>query len=293
MRKLLYIWLLISCATLVQAQHVMKVVTRVVEEDMRFSDEFLLEIDAEKAQIYVRVVDGNTVRLQLKQSAKNEDVKVAEEELDYIHFVKRKERNRLYLHNYAQLPASTRGLSSIINNVYTLEIPKHCHLKIKNELGSVTVSGLSTSARLDLNYCGLNMENVTGKLYVDSRIGDVTLSQCDLDAELITENVAVKMQDCRGSFDVRSLFGSLSCVLTEGLSLLNVSAEQCEVTLVNRTSIEYNYAIEVQKARITALDEIMTEQIIKVENNMQLLNKNEAAVGTIIIKSEYGDVSLY
>lgn len=299
MKKFTYILLLMSLVHMpiakpVAQQQLLKVVTRVFDKEYRYPNEFLLEINAEKANIEIKVVDGNMVKVSLEQSAMNADVRIAERELGYIHFVEKKERNRLYLHNYAQLKASTSGLSSIINNKYIIEIPRHCHLKIKNELGDVEVSGVSTTMRYDLSYCGLVLNDAKGKLYVDSRIGDVTLNDCQLDGEFITENVNLKLQRVGGSYDIQALFGDFSCIMSEQVSLINASLEQCEATLINRTSIEYSYVVDVSKAKISVLDESLQDEIVvESESKVSLHHKSEGDVGTVIIKSEYGDVNLY
>lgn len=293
MRRYVYILFFMLLAFTGSAQQVLTIVTRVVEEEYRYSNEFLLEINAEKANIDIKVVDGNAVKLVLEQSAKNMDVRMAEKELSFIHFVAKKEKNRLYLNNYAQLQANSKGLSSIINNNYTLEVPRHCHVKIKNELGSVTVEGLKSSMRFKLNYCSLNLTKSDGKLYVDSRIGDVNLYNCITEAEFIVDNVNVKLQHCAGSFDVQAQFGSVSCLMSENISLFKAQAEQCEITLVNRTSVDFDYALKAEKANITALDEILKEMIEIEDNSSSLMNKSDDAVGTVIIDSEYGDINLY
>lgn len=298
MKRFTYILLLISFAYGVYArtaaqQQTLKIVTRVVEKEYRFTNEFLLEINAEKADIDIKVVNGNTVKVYLEQSAMNADVRVAERELSYIHFVEKKERNRLYIHNYAQLKASTTGLASIVNNKYTIEVPRHCHLRIKNELGDVIINGVSTTMRYNLEYCGLTINDAKGKLYVDSRIGDVTLNDCLLDAEFITENVNLKLQRIGGSFDVQAKFGNLSCLMSEQVSLINANLEQCEATLINRTNIDFSYAIDANKGQLSVLDEDLKVAIVVDTNKQSLHRKSEDSSGTIIIKSEYGDINLY
>lgn len=284
---------LTALTTQAQQKQLLKVMTRVIEKEYRFSNEFLLEINAEKATIDVIVTDGSVVKLRLEQSAMNSDVRIAERELGFTYFVDKKDRNRLYLYNYVQLSASSSNLSSIINNKYTIEVPRHCHLKIKNELGDVVVTGVSTTMRYELNYCGLKLNNAKGKLYVDSRIGDVTLTDCIVDAEFLTENVNLKMLRVGGSFDVQSLFGSISCMMSEQVTLINASLEQCEATLINRTNIAFSYAVEVNKGHISALDESLMEKVIVSSNKEVLRRKDASDMGTIIIESEYGDINLY
>lgn len=276
-----------------QNQRVLKVVTRQIEKEYRYQNEFLLEINAEKADIEIIVTDGHSVKLLLEQTAKNEDVRIAENDLKAIHFVERKERNRLYLHNYAQLHANSTGLFSIINNKYTIEIPHNCHLKITNELGNIVIDGVSTTMRFNLNYCSLTLNNAGGKLYVDSRIGDVKLNDCHLDGEFVTQNVNMKLQRVGGSYDFQSQFGTLSCMMSEQVTLINASFKHCETTLINRTSIDYSYAIDVEKAHINALDEILKGKIEENTTNTSLHYSGEQNIGTVIIKSEYGDVNLY
>lgn len=293
MKRYLYIWVLCVCLLPMQAQEVLKVVAKVTEKEFRYNEEFLLEIAAEKAEINIKVTSTKTVKIKVKQIVKNSTLRQAEKELSYLHFVDKKERHRLLLHNYVQIPAGTPRLSSIVNNIYTIEIPRNCHLKIRNELGSVEVRGAAMSSRFNLNYCGLVLNDVTGKLYVDSRIGDVTLQNCALDGELLIDNVVLKMQDSGGSYDISAKFGQISCLLSEQVSLLNIEAEQCDVTLIDRHVLPFDYAIEARLGHINVLDQVLAERVRNTDGVMTLMQKAENAMGTIIIKSEYGDVSLY
>ena len=295
MKRIAYILLFFLGTQLLPAQQkkVLQVVWQEHQEEYRFPNEFLLEIDAEKADITIRIVEGNTVSLYLKQSAKNIDVRTAERELKYNHFVAKKERNRLYLHNYAKLEANSKGLSSIINNKYIVEVPKHCHLKIKNELGAIRIDGVRTTTRLNAQYCDVIIENAKGKIYADSRIGDINLKKSYLEGELITENVHIKIQECGGSYDVNAQFGSISCTMSEQLSLFNANLEHCEATFINRTAIEFDYAINTEASHISVLDELLKEKIIKNDTKESLGIKNENAVGTLIIRSSYSDINLY
>ena len=293
MRRLLYIWILCVWFLPMQAQEVLKVVAKVTEKEYRFNEEFLLEINAEKADINIHFTSGKAIKLKVQQVVKNSSLRQAERELSYLHFVDKKERQRLYLHNYVQIPAGMARLSSIVNNIYTIEVPLDSHLKISNELGTVRVVGASKTSRFNLNYCGLKLEEVKGKVYIDSRIGDVSLHDCAVDGELLLDNVVLKMQNSGGSYDITAKFGQMSCLLSEQVSLFNVSAEQCDVTLINRNVLPFDYAVKVSSARINALDEVLSDEIEKQEGIMTLMQKAESAVGTVIIKSEYGDVNLY
>ena len=293
MIRLVYILIFLTFGVHLKSQKVMKVVTRPIAHEYVFENEFLIEIDAEKANIEIVVVKGNTVRLSLRQSAKNVDVRKAEKELTYNHFTQRKERNRLYLRNYVQLEANSKNLTSIINNEYRLEVPAHCHLKIKNQLGNIQVVGVEKSMHFDLNYCSLNINKAKGKLYVDSRIGDITIQDSELSSDFIIDNVSLRVQNSSGTIDLNAQFGDFTCLMSEQLTHINAEVEHCKMTLVNRTSIEFNYAIDIKKASIVALDEILSEKIERNNDDMKLYLKQDKALGTVIIRSEYGDVNLF
>lgn len=293
MKTILYILFLCAVVSSAEAKDVLKVYNRVFEKEYRYTNEFLLDLTAEKATVNIRVVEGSTVRIHLQQIAKNQHAEVARRELDYMHFVERKERHRLYLHNYVQIPDGSSRLSSIINNIYTIEVPKNCHLKIKNELGAVNVKGVSTTARFDLSYCGLTMNEMKGKVYVDSRVGDLTMNDCASEGEFICENVNMKLQRSKGSFDVQARFGQISCVMSEAMTLFNAKLEQCDITFINRTAIAYDYVLSLENGHFDVLDQEIREAIKKDDKKESLHLKTEQAYGTIIINSEYGDVNLY
>ena len=285
---------MLASTAIAQEDRVMQLVKRVVPvKEYTYSNEFLLEINAEKAHVEIKVVSGNTAKLYLEQSATNVDVRIAKRELSYCHFIEKKERDRLFLNNYIQMPAGSKRLSSIINNKYVIEIPAHCHLMIKNELGEVSVKGLKTSINCNLEYSSLTLEDSDGKLYVNSQIGDVNIINSRMNGEMILENISLKLFESGGSYDILSQFGSISCTMSEQMSLFNADVEHCEVTLINRTSLDFNYAITTNNAYIGILDEILKEKLEKGENKETLRMKSDNSAGTIIIKSNYSDVNLY
>lgn len=293
MVKSTYILLLLLFTLSSRAQKVMKVVTLPTQVEYVFAEEFLLEIDAEKANIEIIVVEGNTVKVSLRQSAKNADVRKAEKDLTFIHFAHRKERNRLYLHNYVKLDANSQRLTSIVDNNYVIEVPRHCHIKMKNELGNVLVKGAEKSMRFDLEYSSLSLEQCTGKLYIDSRIGDVKVNNSALDGDFILDNVSLRLKETAGSFDVDAKFGDITCMMSEHLTLFKADVEHCEITLINRTNLAYSYAIESQNASIVALDDLLQEKTEKINDDMQLYLKPDDAHGTVIINTNYSDVNLF
>ncbi len=296
MKRVHYIFLFLTLTTALFAQNekVMQMVKRVIpSKEYHFTDDFLLEIDAEKSKVVICVVPGDKVKLYLEQSVTNTDVRVAERELKYSYFIEKKERNRLYLSNYVQLPVGSRGLTSIVNNKYIIEVPEHCHVKINNELGDVMVEGLKTSLNCDLQYSSLNLENVEGKCYINSRIGDVSIRNSKLQAEMLLESVDLKMYQSGGSYYIDSQFGSISCTTSEQLSLLDADLEHCEITLINRTMLDYDYAVTTLNANVSVLDDVLKQRVEKEINKESLLMKSNSSVGTIIIKSNYSDINLY
>ena len=149
-RNILLMALLVLPSLLVSQQKV-KVVTRIIERTYDYRQEFLLEIDAEKADINIETYAGSTVQLVLKQTVKNGSEELARKHLDAHKFSESREKERLFLKNYILFSEDSHTKGSIFKNEYSIKIPTGCHLKIKNSLGNIQLTGISKSIILELN----------------------------------------------------------------------------------------------------------------------------------------------
>lgn len=272
------------------AQKRMQVITRITEETYEFSNDFLLEVDGEKANITLKQGEPGKVHVVLKQVVKNTSREVAESDLKAHKFTFNKERERLYVRNYILFDESGNGNSSIFSSQYEITVPPTCFLKIKNTLGDIDIAGISGKLSVDVEIGKLTINE--SSLEVDGKIqvGDLTFKNSNLQTNIQLNNVISRINGCAGTLGIKANFGSISMVTTQNLSSINIEAENTEVTLVNKENYVYNYFVKSKNGSIN----LLTNENITKEGDYNIFKTvSDNSVGDIIITSDYGDVSIY
>lgn len=292
MLKSLYILILVwACmqATAI-AQKKMQVVTRITEETYEFNRDFILELDAEKANIHITKSEGNKVHVVLKQSVKNQSLKLAESHLNGHKFVFKDEKDRLYIRNYILFNNTQEEVTSLYSSQYEITVPKNCHIKITNSLGDVNLENLSGAFRLNINYGKVLLDNCSGKLDANMNIGDLVLKNSFLGVTAETHNVVINVMASGGKYDLNTNFGSLSYVLSPETGSVNIKSDNTDLTFINKENLLFNYDVQLKNGLIN----VISGENVEKENDVSILKSTKNnAVGNISIQASYGDISIY
>lgn len=272
------------------AQKNMQVITRITEQTFVYKKEFVLEIDAEKAN--VKIVQGNTdeVRVTLKQTVKNQNLSLAKSHIDAHKFIFKDERSRLYLRNYILFNGAQEEASSLFSSDYEITVPKNCHIKVENKLGDVILEGLSGAMKLEIEYGKVLLDNCSGKLEVGMNIGDLNIKNSYLTMNADIHNVVMHVMASGGQYNIRSSFGALSYVLTNSTSSILIKSENTDLTFINKNNLVFNYEVKNKSGLIN----VVSGENVTTQGDYSILKTNITnAVGDISINATYGDVSIY
>lgn len=272
------------------AQNKMQVLTRITEQTFVYKRDFVLEVDAEKAN--VKVIQGKTdeVKVKLKQTVKNQDLKLAESHLDGHQYIFKDERSHLYLRNYILFNGTQEETTSLFTSEYEIIVPENCHVKIKNKLGDVELVGLNGSIKLEIEYGKVQLDGCNGKLEANMNIGDLNIKNSFLDMNAETHNVVMHVISSGGQYDIASSFGALSFVLTDSTNGVFIKSDNTDLTFINKNNLVFNFEV---KNRSGLINVIGGEEVTQQGDYSILKTNITNAIGEIGINAAYGDISIY
>lgn len=282
--------LLISCTTGL-AQTKVKVLTRIIEKSYTYNNEFLLEIDAEKADIIIETHDGNNVLLTVKQTVKNASEKVAKAHLDAQQFIEHNSKERLFLKNYILFKDPKDKTGSIFKNEYTIKVPVHCHVKLKNTLGNSHLMNLKKTINIEVEYGKVVLENCSGNISTQLNLGELQLLGGLLNGKINTKNTNVKIQSTEGSIMVNCSFGSFSVFLNGAPLILDAITSYCETTVINKSEGSYSFNLETLGGKINTMEYNITKT--SDGNQLKINPANDGVLPHITIKTTDSDINLY
>lgn len=273
------------------AQTKVKVLTRVTEKSYAFSEEFLLDIDAEKADITIETIPGDSLYFILKQIVKNTNLNIAEKHLKAQKFSENKSRERLFLKNYILFDGPNENSGSIFKNEYIIKVPSNCHVRVKNSLGNTVLTNLKKTALVNVTYGKVEVNELNGKLDANVSLGELTINQGMINGTIEAKNTVVKLQNPSGNITGKLEFGSLSLFLNGNPLITELLTSYCETTIINKSEGSYAFVLESVGGRINAME----HKVSKTGTNETLIIKPEAdgVLPEITIRATNNAINLY
>ncbi|SNC68429.1 hypothetical protein SAMN06265337_2310 [Hymenobacter gelipurpurascens] len=236
----LVVLLLLSSATLGQAQTKVQVVTRTIEKTLPLTPTTRIYVQGEKATVHVQGWDKPTARLVLRLVAKHPDRAVAERELQVMQYRIEQTGNDVNLRNFFTLAAGTT-LQSNLRAEYTLWVPAKISLQITNAYGETMLTSLSGLQEILQEFGQIKLQDLQGQLTITSKYADITARNLDLTFTCHADKAAIRLTDAAGRYTIYNTYGSIRVEPTAGLTGLQITAARTEVTIVSPQMDLYSY----------------------------------------------------
>ena len=300
LRYILTAFILLMIIQNSSAQTTLQVLTKKIQEEYSLDKSDVLIIRAEKGVIDIQPSESNKVKLEIKIVVKNKDIKTAKKELEYVHWDSYKKHSAVYLSNNIVVP-NNANLKSIVRVEYLIHMPQGANLIIENSFGQVKVSGLSCTGKIDIQYCDLILQNTSGSIDVESNIGDLSFSGFTGSLNVDSKYSAIKIDNSIGKLELSSTYGSIKVNTHPSFSKLDIMAERCDVTLLNKSCTEFALRLEAKYANIdlnetcyirqkSLLNRKTTGSQPNVINAIKYSPNKDLPV--VQIKSNYGNISM-
>jgi hypothetical protein len=300
-RKILMSFLLmLFCIQVLVPQTVLQVVTRTIEREYDFSPSDYLIVNAEKGIIDIQPWNENKIKVIVRIVTKNNNLDIAKEELNYITWTDFLKNKVLQLSNRIELPGN-KNLSSIVRVEYSIRIPQGAHFSIYNKFGQVKVTDLNSVSKYELQYCDMDMRNTSGTIRITSNIGDLSLSDIQGFLQISSKYSTFQITNPKGICDISSVYGEIRLNLIDPISILNITAERCDVFVSNKNCQEINLTLETKYGKMNLLESCY------IKNSTLLLKKSTGSSPnntdsysyfinddkpTLKVKSVYGNIVL-
>ncbi len=284
----------------IYGQTTLQVVTKKIEKEYAFNMSNVLIVHAEKGVIDIQPWESNKIKVEVKIIVKNKDLKTAKKELEYVYWDSYQKLSALYLSNNIMVPNNST-LESIVRIEYHIQLPKEANLIVQNSFGQVKVSDLSFTGKIDIQYCDLILQNISGAVDVKSNIGDLTFSGVKGNLTINSKYSTIQIDNPAGELNLASTYGSIRLNVFQPFTKLTVSAERCDVSILNKKCVEFGLDLEAKYAHIklnepcyiqqkSFLNKKTTGSQPNVINSMNYTPGKELPV--MQIKSNYGNINL-
>lgn len=277
----------------ISAQEVVQVVTKVIEKTFNYQPGYEVNVEGQKAEIFVETWDKQQVGLRLEISAKHPEKAVAEADLETVNFVAERIKNKVYLRNYRF--GGEEQTESVLTVIYHITLPEDCPVYVKNYFGAANISNLTNRLRIFGEYSQIDIDNVKGLLDIRTRFGDIIGEKIDGNVTINARRSDVTLYDIAGNYQINAQYGILKLQPGAGLLGLDIRAEKSEVYLYGDQPNLYGYTLTATHGQVLTpenLRRLALEDTPEVQKVQIKPSGRSDLYPTITVSVTFGDVHL-
>lgn len=297
MRNIIAI-ILVTTALNISAQQKYQVVTKLVEQEYAYSGQ-LLRINAEKANIEIKVWDKQKVGLKLKLKSKHPKLEEAKKASSYLKYLVNERKKELFIKNYI-LISNGEELTAKLQAEYELFVPQNCKLNISNSLGNIEINDFEGELKINQNLGDVTIAESSGSLHAFIEIGDFTCRNSNFNAVINAEYAEMILKGVLGKYEISTKMGNFTIQPQKELQLLELTSENTAVTFINSNCHNFNLFLKADHGEIKGLSQCNYSPISVVKNTSQgkgsikefvYLKKKDNT--KISIATKYADIKLF
>jgi hypothetical protein len=255
-----------------------------------------LVIEAEKAQINLHSIQGNTIQVQIQLISKHPEKAIAKHQLDFLKYVITEKRKEIFLSNYI-LVNHGEELKARLKALYTIGIPDNRSITIQNTLGNTYLKNISGSFRIEVRYGKVTGEKLRGDLNLNLHVGDLNLQASELNASLKLKHTSSRLTEMKGNYKIESNLGSITGDVTPELEVLDIDGNGTHIQLQNARCIPFNLDLLNQSGSIYVTPcHLQNPEFIRQDtrksgsDKRHLQYQNDSLHRLIEIRSKFGPI---
>ena len=251
MRKIsLVIFLALFAGNCLSAQVLLQTVTKRIEKSFPYKEGYEVNIEGEKAEVYVESWDRQEIAVLVEITAKNPEKAVAERDLAAMQYDLTKVKAKIYLRNYLSGDEKDPKPESLFDVVYTVKLPEACPVYIKNYFGETEVKNLVNRLRINSEFSKITLNNIRGVVGLDTRFGDLFGDYLDGQVNIFSRRSDLFLNHIRGSFDINAQYGAVRLFAEDDFLRLNVSADHSDVFFYHPNPQLLTYSLSSNQGKI-------------------------------------------
>lgn len=270
----------------------MQVVTKRIDKTFSYRDGYSLNIEGERAEVRVETWSKPEIKIQIVFTAKHSKKEQAEKDLEKMRYITNKEKNKIYLRNYLDVPeGSPEPQSQMVAN-YVIMMPEECPIYIKNNYGLIDAKDLMSSLKLNTRFSRIGLENIIGDIDINTSFGDLFADNLDGNIKVVSRRSDITLKHMRGRYDINAQYGILNFYATEQLRDFNLKADKSNVFIHTLQPGAFSYNLSVQNGRIDYPNELKFKLLDMKDTGIKKITfkPNKEYYPNVTISITFGDL---
>lgn len=270
----------------------MQVVTKRIDKTFSYRDGYSLNIEGERAEVRVETWSKPEIKVQIVFTAKHSKKEQAEKDLEKMRYITNKEKNKIYLRNYLEVPeGSPEPQSQLVAN-YVIMMPEECPIYIKNNYGLIDAKDLMSSLKLNTRFSRIGLENIIGDIDINTSFGDLFADNLDGNIKIVSRRSDMTLKHMRGRYDINAQYGILNFFATEQLRDFNLKADKSNVFIHTLQPGAFSYNLSVQNGRVDYPNELKFKLLDMKDTGIKKITfkPNKEYYPNVTISITFGDL---
>lgn len=276
-----------------RAQTNYQLVTKKIEKTFSYKNGTEVNIEGQRAEVYVETWDRSEILVQLELSALHSDKQIAASDLEKMNYQTEKVQSKVYLRNYLSTKEGESKPSSKLKALYVVKVPAECPVYVKNSFGLANISNLANQLRINSQFSEIGLENITGLIDVKTKFGDLEGQKLDGRMTVNARRSNITLSEITGHYDITAQYGILRIFADQNLLDLNIDAEKSEVFLFSPNPKIFSYNLEAKHSDVN----LPSDMAFKFEDSNVAVQKasfkpQREYFANITISVSFGEVTV-
>ncbi len=233
-----------------QQASVVQVVTKRINKEFAYKDTYEVNIDGDRAEVFIETWNQPIIRIQIDLVAKHESKETAQQDLEYLQYITQRVKNKIYLRNFISVPDGEKAPQSRLKAVYLIKVPAECPVYLKTNYGLADIENLNNRLRVNSRFSQIALQNIKGWMDIHTFFGELNGDRLDGNAAIIARRSDMTLKNLSGRFDINAQYGVLNIFAATGLLDLNLQADYSQVFLHTPDLAGFQYNLSTQHSKL-------------------------------------------
>jgi len=233
-----------------QDTDLLQVVTKRINKEFAFKEGYEVNIDGDRAEVYIESWNQPLIRVQIDLVSKHESKSTAQNDLEFLQYIAQRVKNKIYLRNFLSVPDNQKAPDSRLKAVYHIKVPAECPVYLKTNYGLADVENLSNRLRINSRFTQVGLLNIKGWMDINTFFGELQGQHLDGNAAITSRRSDITLKDISGHFDINAQYGILNIFASTGLLDFNLQADHSQVFLHTPNLSNFQYTLSTQNSKL-------------------------------------------
>lgn len=271
------------------SQVTVQVVRKKYEDKIDAASLKTLTISAEKSDIKIIATTANEISFSVEVATKHPEKKQVLEDYKKMKFLQEISGQTLYLRSYLLLEKNEPKPKSNFETTYIIYVPENLALNIKNTFGNVSVGGTNAELNATLKFCTTVVSKSDSKCIISTDYGSLKMMNLGNDVELTTKHTSIDLENIRGKLMIDSDYGKISLKPGERPKSITLKGNKTEVDVEIKNKPNYGIKITAKDTELHLPD--FLKSIVSLDSKSHFFYHGSNAV-LLYLDTNLGSINI-